>query len=162
MTRTLFRTNFNFASLCTYQLLFSLILWCSTSSKDSRDYKFVSFGSVDHPKLILQVLGVHRCFKLQLQTLYRTHVIFLHILVLHFTSFPEVFCLQNLAKQISRYEFCKFISISVYFLFYQILIQSWQTRGATRVAGTGSVSGSTGAVRFQLDRTLRTQPYRFG
>ena len=40
-------TNFKLQSVCTYQLLFYLLPMCSTCYKDSRDYKFVSFGHVE-------------------------------------------------------------------------------------------------------------------
>jgi hypothetical protein len=34
----------NAQGVCTYQLWIFLILWCSTSLEDSKDYKFVIFG----------------------------------------------------------------------------------------------------------------------
>jgi hypothetical protein len=37
-------TNLNAQSVCTYQIWYLLILWCSTSWEDSKDYKFVIFG----------------------------------------------------------------------------------------------------------------------
>jgi hypothetical protein len=37
-------TNLNAQSVCTYQIWIFLILWCSTSWEDSRDYKIVIFG----------------------------------------------------------------------------------------------------------------------
>jgi hypothetical protein len=36
--------DWNAQSVCTYQLWNFLILWCSTCSEDSIDYKFVIFG----------------------------------------------------------------------------------------------------------------------
>jgi hypothetical protein len=36
--------DLNAQSVCTYQLWIFLILWCSTSWEDSRDYKFIIFG----------------------------------------------------------------------------------------------------------------------
>jgi hypothetical protein len=36
--------DLNAQSVCTYQLWCLLILWCSTSCEDSKDYKFVIFG----------------------------------------------------------------------------------------------------------------------
>jgi hypothetical protein len=47
MTITKIRTNLNAQGLCTYQLLCFLILWCSTWSEDSKDYKFGIFGCVE-------------------------------------------------------------------------------------------------------------------
>ena len=40
-------TNFNLQSVCTYQLLFSLIRKCSTCYKESIDYKIVEFGYIE-------------------------------------------------------------------------------------------------------------------
>jgi hypothetical protein len=36
--------DLNAQSVCTYQIWIFLILWCSTSWEDSKDYKFVIFG----------------------------------------------------------------------------------------------------------------------
>jgi hypothetical protein len=42
--------DLNAQSVCTYQLWIFLILWCSTSWEDSKNYKFVIFGWTE-PKI---------------------------------------------------------------------------------------------------------------
>jgi hypothetical protein len=44
MIKLVIWTILNAQSVCTYQIWISLILWCSTRSEDSKDYKFVIFG----------------------------------------------------------------------------------------------------------------------
>jgi hypothetical protein len=44
MIRIVIWIDLNAQSVCTYQIWIFLILWCSTSWEDSRDYKFVIFG----------------------------------------------------------------------------------------------------------------------
>jgi hypothetical protein len=44
MAKLVIWTNLDAQSVCTYQIWIFLILWCSTWSEDSKDYKFVIFG----------------------------------------------------------------------------------------------------------------------
>jgi hypothetical protein len=44
MAKIVIWEDLNAQSVCTYQIWIFLILWCSASSKESRDYKFVIFG----------------------------------------------------------------------------------------------------------------------
>jgi hypothetical protein len=44
MIRLVIWIDLNAQSVCTYQIWIFLILWCSTCSEESRDYKFVIFG----------------------------------------------------------------------------------------------------------------------
>jgi hypothetical protein len=44
MAKIVIREDLNAQSVCTYQIWAFLILWCSTSLEDSKDYKFENFG----------------------------------------------------------------------------------------------------------------------
>jgi hypothetical protein len=57
-------TNLNAQSVCTYQIWYFLILWCSTSSEESRDYKIVIFGLTE---LKIWIKPANRWFESNLQ-----------------------------------------------------------------------------------------------
>jgi hypothetical protein len=55
MIRIVIWTNLNAQSVFTYQIWIFLILWCSKSWEDSKDYKFVIFGCTELKIWIKQV-----------------------------------------------------------------------------------------------------------
>jgi hypothetical protein len=54
MVKLVIWTDLNAQSVCMYQIWIFLILWCSTSWEESRDYKFVIFGSTEQKIWIYQ------------------------------------------------------------------------------------------------------------
>ena len=75
IVRLVIWTIFNLQSVCTYQILFYVILLCSTCSKDSRDYKIIKFGQVElilwikWPKQV--ILALLKLCQKHLQNMYR-------------------------------------------------------------------------------------------
>jgi hypothetical protein len=69
-------------SVCTYQVWIFLILWCSTSWQESRDYKFVIFG---HPEQKIWFKQADRGFNSNLKIVSNwTHKIWSFISLLDF------------------------------------------------------------------------------
>jgi hypothetical protein len=54
MVKLVIWKDLNAQSVCMYQIWIFLILWCSTSWEESRDYKFVIFGSTEQKIWIYQ------------------------------------------------------------------------------------------------------------
>jgi hypothetical protein len=78
--------DLNAQSVCTYQLWNFLILWCSTSWEESRDYKFVIFG---HSVQKIWIKQANRRFDSNLKIVSNwTHKI-LDIFVLLDSIFPK-------------------------------------------------------------------------
>jgi hypothetical protein len=76
-------TNLNAQSVCTYQIWIFLILWCSTSWEDSRDYKFVIFG---YPEQKIWINQANRRFDSNLKIVSNwTHKIWSFIVLLDST-----------------------------------------------------------------------------
>jgi hypothetical protein len=87
MAKIVIWEGLNAQSVCTYQIWISLILWCSASSKESRDYKFEIFGLLVQKKWIKQT---NRRFSPNLKLVSnRTHEIWDFIELLNSTGFKD-------------------------------------------------------------------------
>jgi hypothetical protein len=74
-------------SVCTYQVWILLILWCSTSSKESRDYKIEIFGLLVQK---IRIKQTNRRFNPNLKIVSNwTHEIWDFIALLDSTGFKD-------------------------------------------------------------------------
>jgi hypothetical protein len=87
MVKIVIWEDLNAQSVCTYQTWIFLILWCSTSFKESRDYKFVIFGLLVQKIWIKQT---NRRFNPNLEIVSNwTHEIWDFIVILDSTGFKD-------------------------------------------------------------------------
>jgi hypothetical protein len=159
MIRIVIWTNLNAQSVCTYQIWKSLILWCSTRSEDSIDYKFVIFG---HLVLKIWIKPANRrsdsILKIDSNWTHKIWIIF----VLLDSRFPKdsngiLFANFGLTE-----HFIMILQDSTQFEDIWICLKQNGPRGSFLLGDTGSDRSVMWSVGSKGDRADQIDPYPFG